>query len=168
MNSPDRRDVLFAFSSLAVAAKALGAPGLIVPAVAQAIPSAGAPVTGGGTLGPARAIPFDSATATATANGGDRRVMMHGTLATGERIELHQSMQTPGTPPPAFHVVKHSELILIREGTLKYAHEVDGKIVEETAGPGGVFYVAYGTNHSVSNIGTTPARYFVVQIGGDA
>jgi mannose-6-phosphate isomerase-like protein (cupin superfamily) len=125
------------------------------------------PVAGGGTLGAARAIPMDSIPATATANGGERRQMLHGTLATGEPVELHQSMQNPGTPAPALHVIHHSEMILVREGTLKFQHEVDGKVVEETAGPGGVLYIAYGTNHAVSNAGTTPARYFVVEIGGD-
>ena len=35
------------------------------------------------------------------------------------------------------------------------------------AGPGGAFYVAYGTRHAISNAGSTPARYFVVAIGGD-
>jgi mannose-6-phosphate isomerase-like protein (cupin superfamily) len=126
-----------------------------------------APVAGAGTLGAARAIPMDSIPATATANGGERRQMLHGALATGERVELHQSMQNPGTPAPALHVIHHSEMILVREGTLRFQHEVDGKVVEETVGPGGVFYIAYGTSHSVSNVGTTPARYFVVQIGGD-
>ncbi len=133
-------------------------------AAAKAVPAA----AGGGTLGPARAIRFDQVPATATANGGDRRVMVHGTLATGESVELHQSMQTPGTPPPALHVIQHSELILVREGTLKFQHEVDGKVVEETAGPGSMLYVAFGTRHAVSNAGTVPARYFVVAIGGDA
>ncbi|MGA1981671.1 MAG: cupin domain-containing protein [Acidobacteriaceae bacterium] len=125
------------------------------------------PVTGGGTLGAARAIPMDSIPATATANNGERRQMLHGTLATGEPVELHQSMQNPGTPAPALHVIHHSEMILVREGTLKFQHEVDGKVVEETVGPGGVFYIAYGTQHAVSNAGTTQARYFVVEIGGD-
>jgi mannose-6-phosphate isomerase-like protein (cupin superfamily) len=125
------------------------------------------PVAGGGTLGAARAIPMDSIAATATANNGERRQMLHGTLATGEPVELHQSMQNPGTPAPALHVIHHSEMILVREGTLKFQHEVDGKIVEETVGPGGVFYIAYGTNHAVSNAGTGQARYFVVEVGGD-
>jgi mannose-6-phosphate isomerase-like protein (cupin superfamily) len=125
------------------------------------------PVVGGGTLGAARAIPMDSIAATATANGGERRQMLHGTLATGEPVELHQSMQNPGTPAPALHVIHHSEMILVREGTLKFQHVVDGKTVEETVGPGGVFYIAYGTQHAVSNAGTGQARYFVVEIGGD-
>jgi len=129
---------------------------------------AAAPAAGAGTLGPARAIPMDSIAATATANGGERRQMLHGKLATGEPLELHQSMQTPGTPPPALHVINHSELILVREGTLEFQHEVDGKVVAETVGPGGAFYIAFGTRHAVSNAGQTPARYFVVEIGGDA
>ena len=124
-------------------------------------------VVGGGTLGTARAIPMESVAATATANNGERRKMLHGTLATGEPVELHQSMQNPGTPAPALHVIHHSEMILVREGTLKFQHEVDGKIVEETVGPGGAFYIAYGTNHAVSNAGAGQARYFVVEVGGD-
>jgi mannose-6-phosphate isomerase-like protein (cupin superfamily) len=130
-------------------------------------PAAPVVVAGAGTLGAARAIPMDSIAASATANGGERRQMLHGTLATGEPVELHQSMQNPGTPAPALHVIHHSEMILVREGTLKFQHVVDGKTVEETVGPGGVFYIAYGTQHAVSNAGTTPARYFVVEIGGD-
>jgi mannose-6-phosphate isomerase-like protein (cupin superfamily) len=125
-------------------------------------------IAGGGTLGPARAIAMDSVPATATANGGERRQMLHGKLATGEPVELHQSMQNPGTPAPALHVIQHSEMILVREGTLKFQHEVDGKVVEETVGPGGMFYIAFGTRHAVSNAGPTQARYFVVEIGGDA
>lgn len=125
------------------------------------------PAVAGGTLGAARAIPMDSVPAAATANGGERREMLRGSLATGERVELHQSMQNAGTPAPALHVIHHSEMILVREGTLKLQHEVDGKVVEETAGPGGVLYVAYGTNHAVSNAGSGQARYFVVEIGGD-
>ena len=137
------------------------------PTPAKEKPAAAVPAAGGGTLGAARAILFAQVAATATANGGDRRQMLHGTLTTGEPVELHQSMQTPGTPAPALHVIQHSELILVREGTLKFEHDVDGKIVAETAGPGDVFYIAYGTRHAVSNAGQMPARYFVVEIGGD-
>jgi len=65
-------------------------------------------------------------------------------------------------------VIQHSEFILVREGELEFDHEVDGKMVAEKAGPGGVIYVAYGTRHTVKNVGTVPAKYFVVAIGGDA
>jgi oxalate decarboxylase/phosphoglucose isomerase-like protein (cupin superfamily) len=57
----------------------------------------------------------------------------------------------------------------VREGTLEFQHEdAAGKLVTETVGPGGVIYVAFGTKHTVRNAGTTPARYFVIAIGGDA
>jgi mannose-6-phosphate isomerase-like protein (cupin superfamily) len=179
MKNMSRRDVCVALPALAVAGAGVAdaleaqthtsefpAPQTAPPPTAAA--KAVSPTTGGGTLGPARAIQFDKVPAAATANGGDRRVMLHGRLETGEMVELHQSMQTPGTPAPPLHVIQHSEMILVREGTLRFDHEVDGKVVTETVGPGGMLYVAFGTRHAVSNAGSTPARYFVVAIGGDA
>jgi mannose-6-phosphate isomerase-like protein (cupin superfamily) len=102
------------------------------------------------------------------ANGGESRDIAHGTLATGETVNLHQSMQVAEAVPNALHVIQHTEFILVREGELEFQHEVDGKTVAERVGPGGVFYVAFGTNHTVKNVGGLAARYFVVAIGGDA
>jgi mannose-6-phosphate isomerase-like protein (cupin superfamily) len=127
-----------------------------------------AAVAGGGTLGAARAIAFDSMPVRTNASGGESRDIAHGTLATGETVNLHQSMQVVGQTPPALHVIQHSEFICVREGELEFQHEVDGKLVAEKVGPGGVFYVAFGTRHAIKNVGTVPARYFVVAIGGDA
>ena len=127
-----------------------------------------APVAGGGTVGAARAIPFDGMAVRTNASGGETRDIAHGTLATGETVNLHQSMQVVGQAPPPLHVIQHSEFICVREGELEFEHEVEGKIVAERVGPGGVFYVAFGTRHAIKNAGTVPARYFVVAIGGDA
>ena len=121
-----------------------------------------------GTLGAARAIPLDQMPVRAMANGGESRDIAHGTLATGEKVSLHQSMQPVAQTPPALHVIQHSEFICVREGELEFQHEVDGKVIAERAGPGGVFYVAFGTKHAVKNVGNVPAKYFVVAIGGDA
>jgi len=129
------------------------------------------PVTpaSGGTLGVARVIPYDQMAVHTTGNGGESRTIAHGTLATGESVNLHQSMQPPpGTTPAAPHVIQHSEFICVREGQLEFQHEVAGKMVSEIAGPGSVIYVAFGTRHAVKNVGTVPARYFVIAIGGDA
>jgi mannose-6-phosphate isomerase-like protein (cupin superfamily) len=52
---------------------------------------------------------------------------------------------------------------VVQEGTVAFEH--DGK--SEKVGPGGVIYVAFGTMHRVRNVGDGPAKYFVVQIGGD-
>ena len=127
-----------------------------------------APAAGAGTLGPAHAIPYDQMPLRVMANGGESRDIAHGTLATGETVNLHQSMQVAEAVPNPLHVIQHTEFILVREGELEFQHELDGKTVTERVGPGGVFYVAYGTNHTVKNVGGVPARYFVVAIGGDA
>ena len=127
-----------------------------------------APVAGAGTLGAARAIPFDQMTVRTLANGGESREIAHGALATGELVNLHQSMQVVGQTPSALHGIRHSEFILVREGEIEFQHEVAGHVVAEKVGPGGVLYVPFGTRHALRNIGTVPARYFVVAIGGDA
>ena len=126
------------------------------------------PVVSGGTLGAARAIAFDSMPVRTMANGGESRDIAHGTLATGETVNLHESTQVAGATPNPPHVIEHSEFILVREGQLEFQHEVEGKMVAETVGPGGVLYVAYGTRHTARNVGTVAAKYFVVAIGGDA
>jgi hypothetical protein len=133
-------------------------------ATAKAVPA----VAGGGSLGLARAIPFDTMLVRTNAGGGESRAVAHGTLATGETVNLHESMQAVGQEPPALHVIQHSEFICVRDGQLELQHEVDGKVVAEQVGPGGVFYIAFGTRHAVKNVGTVAAKYFVVAIGGDA
>ena len=127
-----------------------------------------AAVVGAGTVGAARVIPLEGMAVRTMANGGESRDIAHGTLATGETVNLHQSMQVVGATPNAPHVIQHSEFILVREGELEFDHEVDGKTVAEQVGPGGVIYVAFGTRHALKNVGTVPAKYFVVAIGGDA
>ena len=179
MKTSTRRDVLIALPALA-ATSALHAqvhasespmPQASQPptrtAPAQAVPAPPTP-TSPGTLGAARAIAFDQMPVRTMANGGESRDIAHGTLATGETVNLHQSMQVVGATANAPHVIQHSEFILVREGELEFQHEVAGQMVSEKAGPGGVFYVAFGTRHAIKNVGTVPARYFVIAIGGDA
>jgi mannose-6-phosphate isomerase-like protein (cupin superfamily) len=102
-------------------------------------------------------------TAHTSPNGTESRRVFNGTLSTGESVGAHESMQPAGTAPPDLHVIHHSELIVIQEGTVEFNH--DGKA--ERAGPGSIIYVANGTNHFVRNVGDGPAKYVVIQIGGD-
>jgi len=97
------------------------------------------------------------------ANGAERKMVFDGRLATGEAISAHLSAAPPGTPAGAAHVIKHSELIVVMEGTMEFVH--DGKT--DIAKAGDVMYVAYGTNHQVRNAGDGVARYLVFQMGGD-
>jgi mannose-6-phosphate isomerase-like protein (cupin superfamily) len=96
-------------------------------------------------------------------NGGESWDILRGTLATGEVIALHESMQPAGLAPNPPHTIQHSEFIFVREGTLLFEH--DGK--SEQVGAGGVIFVAPGTKHSARNVGDGPAVYLVVAVGGD-
>jgi mannose-6-phosphate isomerase-like protein (cupin superfamily) len=120
------------------------------------------------SLAVARVFTLDEQPVRTMPNGGESRDIVRGTLATGESVNLHPSMQLAGATPNPPHVIQHSEFILVREGELEFEHELDGKMVSEKVAAGGVIYVAYGTRHTVKNVGNGPARYFVVAIGGDA
>ncbi len=106
---------------------------------------------------------YDEMPVKIAANGVVSRRAFTGTLATGEAISVHETMQPAGTAPNPAHRIQHSELILVEEGTLDYTH--DGKT--ERANAGSIIYVALGTLHSVRNVGDAPAKYAVIQIGGD-
>jgi quercetin dioxygenase-like cupin family protein len=96
-------------------------------------------------------------------NGSESWNVVHGRLPTGEQIALHVSMQPEGTVPNPAHRIDHSEIICLREGALEFQH--DG--LTERATPGDVLFVSKGTMHGVRNVGSGPAVYFVLAIGGD-
>jgi quercetin dioxygenase-like cupin family protein len=114
-------------------------------------------------LSHSKVFSFSASPQRTMANGGVAHDVLLGTLKTGETVRLHESMQPEGAEPNPAHAIDHSEFILVQEGTLEYRH--DG--IAETAGPGDVIYVAFGTNHQVKNVGKSPARYAVISIGGD-
>jgi quercetin dioxygenase-like cupin family protein len=118
---------------------------------------------GGNELAAPKVFPFDKMTVRKAPNGVESRMIVSGTLATGESVGLHETTQPAGTAPSALHVIQHSEMIVVIEGTVEFNH--DGKA--ERVGPGGVIYVALGTNHFVKNVGDGPAKYVVIAIGGD-
>jgi quercetin dioxygenase-like cupin family protein len=165
MKNLTRRDICSALPALA----AIGVPDPLGAAQTSQPATQTPPAAAGPVLAVSQVFAFDAQPARATANGGESRNIVHGTLATGETVNLHQSMQVAGAAPPALHVIQHSELICVREGTLEFLHEdAAGKLIAETAGPGSVILVAFGTKHAIKNAGDGPARYFVVAIGGDA
>ena len=118
---------------------------------------------GSNPLAASRVFAYDEMAAKTAPNGAVSRNAFTGTLATGEVIAAHETMQPAGTVPNPAHRIQHSELIVVEEGTLEYTH--DGKT--ERAGAGSIIYVALGTLHEVKNVGDGPARYVVIQIGGD-
>lgn len=130
-------------------------------ALAQGAPAA--PQKASASLAQAKVFSFDEMPVRTMANGGESRNIVQGVLATGESVGLHESMLPVGSVPNPAHRIEHSEFIVVREGTLEFAH--DGKT--EKVGPGGVIYVAFGTLHQVKNVGDVPAKYVVIAIGGD-
>ena len=138
-------------------------PALGFAIVIVACASAAAQTSTPNPLETSRAFVFEQIKPRINANGSESRNFFSGRLATGESIGVHESVQPAGTVPPALHRIQHSELIVIQEGTVEYHH--DG--VVERAGAGSILYVKIGTEHFVANVGDGPAKYAVIQIGGD-
>src|SRR5262249_52464332 len=91
------------------------------------------------------------------------RQMLTGATHSGFRIDLHATDLAGGQMPHAPHHHGHEEMVLIREGTL------DVTIGSQTKrlGPGSAFYAASGEEHGWKNVGSSPAKYFVLALGDD-
>lgn len=155
-----RRDMCLLLPTIS----ALGSPD---SAVAQPALTSHDSAIGADTIGPARVFSLEKLEERETATGASWAIV-RGTLATGESVNLHESMQAAGAPPVQLHIIHHTEFILVSEGEVEYKHEVDGEVVVEHATAGSVLYIPIGTRHAVRNTGSGPARYFVIGIGGDA
>lgn len=115
------------------------------------------------TLTESHVFEFDQLPVKKSANGTEGRAIVTGILATGEAVSLHESTQPGGAAPVPLHVIHHTELIVVHEGTIAFDREGSS----EQIGPGGVVLVVPGTNHRIRNAGEGPAMYCVVAIGGD-
>src|ERR1700693_5587978 len=99
-----------------------------------------------------------------TPNNAKIRDVLKGKLATGESLEVHETTLPPGGAPHAAHHHLHSEMWLIREGTVELT--VNG--TSYRLGPGSVGFVHSNDEDGIKNVGTKPATYFVVAVGPGA
>jgi mannose-6-phosphate isomerase-like protein (cupin superfamily) len=99
-----------------------------------------------------------------SSNGAQFRDVFKGKLATGESLEVHETTLPPGGAPHPPHHHVHSEMWLIREGTV----ELMVKGTTYRLGPGSVGFVHSNDEHGIRNVGATAATYFVVAIGPGA
>jgi mannose-6-phosphate isomerase-like protein (cupin superfamily) len=113
---------------------------------------------------PSEAWTFEELKAEKSPDGAEFRAVLKGKLATGEILEVHETMLPPGGMPHPPHHHVHSEMWLVREGTVEF--NVMGK--KRNIGPGGVAFVASNEEHGITNVGKTQAKYFVVAVGPDA
>lgn len=97
-------------------------------------------------------------------NAAEIRPILKGKLATGESVEVHETTLLPGGAPHPPHHHLHSEMWLIREGTVELT--VQGTL--HRLGPGSLAFVHSNEEHGIKNTGTAPATYFVVAIGPGA
>ena len=113
---------------------------------------------------PSASFAFETLTAKTSPSGAQVRAIMKGKLATGEAVETHATTLPPGAMPHPPHHHPHSEMWLVREGTVELT--INGKSYR--IGAGGVGFVHSNEEHGIKNVGTTPANYFVVAIGPGA
>jgi mannose-6-phosphate isomerase-like protein (cupin superfamily) len=133
-------------------------PAMLIPAILQREASAAqeSPM-------PSAVYPFEKLPIR-TPNNAQIRDVLKGKLATGESLEVHETTLPPGGAPHPPHHHVHSEMWLIREGTVELT--VNGAI--HSLGPGSVGFVHSNDEHGIKNVGTTPATYFVVAVGPGA
>lgn len=112
---------------------------------------------------PSATFPFESLPVQDSGHAQIRNIIK-GKLATGEQIETHETTLPPnGSPHPPHHHI-HSEMWLIREGTVELT--ING--VSHRLSAGGAGFVHSNEEHGIKNAGTSPATYYVVAIGPGA
>ena len=89
---------------------------------------------------------------------GAVRQVMRTPTPTLDELEIHISTLAPGKSPHAPHQHEHEELLIIKDGTLETFQSGTTRRV----GPGGIIFQASNELHNVTNVGQTPATYYVI------
>lgn len=107
-------------------------------------------------------VAWDSLPIRATANGESRAVFDHPT-PTLEKFEMHITTLKPGASSHPVHHHGWEEILLVKEGTLEAS--LNGE--KHRVGPGSLIFLASHDPHNVTNVGDTPATYYVINFVTD-
>jgi quercetin dioxygenase-like cupin family protein len=92
------------------------------------------------------------------------RHILEGHTHTGDYLEAHETVLEPTAMPHPPHRHVGEELFLISQGNLEVT--ISGKSTR--LGPGSAFFIASNEEHSIRNVGDTPAQYFGITLGQEA
>ena len=102
---------------------------------------------------------YDWSTAETKPNDwGAVRQVMRTPTPTLDELEIHISTLNPGKSPHAPHQHQHEELLILKEGTL----ETFQSGATRRVGPGGIIFQASNELHNATNVGQSPATYYVI------
>ncbi len=90
---------------------------------------------------------------------GARREVMRSATPTLDELEIHITTLNPGAVSHPPHRHPEEELLIVKEGTVETLQ--NGKATR--LGPGSIVFHSSNDLHNISNVGTTPATYHVVQ-----
>lgn len=90
-----------------------------------------------------------------------QRQYFDGPTHTGFFMEMHETELPPDKMPHPPHRHAHEELFILSTGVVEVT--VNGKSTKME--PGAANYVYSNEEHSVKNVGTAPAKYYVIAIG---
>ena len=109
---------------------------------------------------PSKVYVFDQLTLRHT-DKVDYRSIADGKTVDGCKFSVHESALSPNQEPHPAHHHTGEEMFLMIDGTLEVT--INGKASQITKG--GVAFIGSGDEHGIRNVGTVPAKYFVIELG---
>jgi quercetin dioxygenase-like cupin family protein len=136
-------------------------PALAANAAAQQAPAAQQAQPAPAEVLSSKVYPSDKIPYTGNEQKKGRR-FLYGATHTGFKVEVHETILGPGleTHPPHKH--EHEEFVIIMEGTVEA--NLDGN--KQTVPAGSILFFGSNQTHNARNVGTTPCRYYVVELRG--
>ena len=90
------------------------------------------------------------------------RRFFFGANRSGFKLEMHETILGADVQTHAPHRHEHEEIVIVFEGTVEAY--LEGKT--EIAEAGSVIYFGSNKLHSARNAGSTPCRYYVIELRG--